>query len=413
MSVRAYFQRLHSEERGQTILTFAFLFVVLMGFTAKVVDAGVVYWNRRLLQNAVDAAALAGAGQLPNDPDAAIKGAVAYARDNGVSIDELICDPNYSYPIAFSCANGSDVTYGVQVTQTYSPNDTLLVSARRHVDFGLRYIIGAGDTDVVATASAIVSVQNPGNIAPVAISITQVAVASTGTPTPCTSAYVECSIKVGAGSGNNGNFQEIDWAKATPGAGLCPGGGNACVQYSWTNGYPGPIATPMTVVPDSNGTPVPEWDWNVPTQTGAMADAFKPMTEIAEWDQGEYCDGGTNPCSQLFVTPVSTLTSSGVDFRSDTTDGTVCYQYVECPRVVVIPFISQAWTDTSGQSWVTIVEFGCFYITRTVTYNGQGQMDVDGMFIPTCKSETGLAWYGLPLTSGGILGNDIGVYLWR
>src|SRR5579884_3034197 len=137
-----------------------------------VVDAGVVYWNRRLLQNAVDAAALAGAGQLPGNPSAAIQTAVNYAQNNGLGIGEIICDPNYSYPasVSLTCANGSDTTYGLQVTQTYSPNDTMVVSARRHVDFGLRYIIGAGDTDVVATGSAIVSVQNPGNIAPVAVS---------------------------------------------------------------------------------------------------------------------------------------------------------------------------------------------------------------------------------------------------
>lgn len=305
--------RLHGEQRGQALLTFTLMFVVLLGFTAMVVDAGIVYWHRRLLQNAVDAAALAGAAQLPGNPSAAIQAAIAYAQNNGLGPDEIICDPSYPYPAGsgLSCRNGSDPTYGLQVTQTYSPNDTLVISARRPVTFGLRYLFGAGDTNVVATAAGIVAVQTPGNIAPVAISIQQpnVAASNGGTPTPCTSPYTECSIKVGAGSSNQGNFQLIAWDKATPGAGACPGGGNNCVMYSLTSGYPGPIATPVTVVPGPNGTPVPKWSWDVPTQPGAM--------------------------------------------------------------------------------------------------------EIDGMFIPTCRNTTGQAWYGIPLSPGGILGNNIGIYLWR
>lgn len=425
MGTRALLHRFDREDQGQTLLFLALMLAVLLGFTGMVVDDGVVYWNRRMLQNAVDAAALAGANQLPANPAAALQAAVTYAQVNGVAPSELICvpppsqpAPNVDYPASVTCQAGTDATFGVQITQTYSPDDTMIVSARRTISFGLRYLIGAGSTPVVATAAAIVSVQNPGDIAPVAVSIQQVdtAASSGGTPTPCTNAYTECTIKVGAGSGNAGNFQEIAWDKATPGAGACPGGGNVCVQYSWTNGYPGPIATPVTVVPGPSGTPVPEWDWNVPTQTGAMADVSKPMTQIAQWDQAQECDGGT-PCPGLYVTPLPTLTSSGVSFYPDTTDssgnGVVCYQYVDCPRVVVIPFISQSWTASNGQTMVTITSFGCFYITRTVPGSGQGQLDIDGMFIPTCKSTTGLAWYGIPLTPGGILGNDIGIYLWR
>lgn len=401
------------------------MFVVLLGFTAMVVDAGIVYWHRRLLQNAVDAAALAGAARLPGNPSAAIQAAIAYAQNNGLGPDEIICDPSYPYPAGsgLSCRNGSDPTYGLQVTQTYSPNDTLVISARRPVTFGLRYLFGAGDTNVVATAAGIVAVQTPGNIAPVAISIQQpnVAASNGGTPTPCTSPYTECSIKVGAGSSNQGNFQLIAWDKATPGAGACPGGGNNCVVYSLTSGYPGPIATPVTVVPGPNGTPVPQWSWDVPTQPGAMADVQKAATQIAQWDRAQQCDNG-QPCPNLFVTPNPTeIAATGVDpstvnFYPDTTtngQSVVCYQYVECPRIYVIPIISQAWTNTNGQTMVTITNFSCFYVTRVRNGNGQGQMEIDGMFIPTCRNTTGQAWYGIPLSPGGILGNNIGIYLWR
>ncbi len=424
MNVRSRLSLASQEQRGQTILMLALMVTALLGFTAIVTDAGIVYWQRRLLQNAVDAAALAGASHLPNDPNAAIQVAVSYAQANGVSAGELICAPGYPYPPGtLTCQAGTNVQFGVQVTQTYSPNDTLIVSAERNIGFGLRYLIGAGNAPVVATAQAIVAVQTPGKIAPVAISIQQpnTAASDGSTPTPCTSPYTECSIKVGAGSGSSGNFQLIDWAKATPGSGACPGGGNTCVMYSFTSGYPGPIATPATFVPGPNGTPIPQWDWDVPTQPGSQADVQKAATQIAAWDVAQECDDGST-CSQVFVTPNPTeITAAGVDpstvnFYPDTqTNGqdVVCYQYVECPRILVIPIISQAWQDTNGETMVTITNFSCFYLTRVQNGNGQGQMEIDGMFIPTCKSLTGQAWYGVPLSSGGILGNDIGVYLWH
>jgi Flp pilus assembly protein TadG len=406
MSAQSLLRRLNREQRGQTILVFTLMFVALLGFTAMVTDAGVVYWNRRILQNAVDAAALAGASQLPDDPAGAIAKASTYASYNGLASGELITDCN------------AEPTFCVHVTKTYSDDDTLVVSARRHVDFGLRYIIGAGNTDVVATSAAIVSVQNPGNIAPWAISLQQLNTAASdgSTPTPCADAYTECSLKVGALLQSGGNFQAIQWDQATPGAGACPGGGSTCYIYSIEDGYPGPIATPVATTIGPDGTPVATWDWDVPTQPGNNADTQQALATVIAWDQAKDCDGG-NPCG-LFVTPEATLTSSGVNFYPDAqtvvngqTVDVVCYQYVECPRVVVVPFISQSWTSTSGKTMVTIVNFGCFYITR---YSGNpGLLEIDGMFIPTCKSTTGEAWYGLPLTPGGIIGNDIGVYLWR
>lgn len=55
---------LHGDERGQTVVLVALLFTVLLGFAALSVDAGRFYVERRFLQNAVDAAALACANKL-------------------------------------------------------------------------------------------------------------------------------------------------------------------------------------------------------------------------------------------------------------------------------------------------------------------------------------------------------------
>ena len=49
-----------NSERGQMLILFVLALGVLMGFTAMTIDVGLIYVQRRKLQNAADAAALAG-----------------------------------------------------------------------------------------------------------------------------------------------------------------------------------------------------------------------------------------------------------------------------------------------------------------------------------------------------------------
>lgn len=53
------------EEGGQIVLLVAFLMTIIIGFTALVVDMGSLYLEKNRLQKIVDAAALAGAQELP------------------------------------------------------------------------------------------------------------------------------------------------------------------------------------------------------------------------------------------------------------------------------------------------------------------------------------------------------------
>ncbi len=69
-------------ERGQMIVTVALLSVFLMILLAIVVETAFIYIQRRNLQNAADAAALAGAQRLPDDPGGAIADAKAWAAKN-------------------------------------------------------------------------------------------------------------------------------------------------------------------------------------------------------------------------------------------------------------------------------------------------------------------------------------------
>jgi len=54
------------DERGQVVVLLVVALLGLMGMIALVVDLGYLYWNQRALQSSADAAALAGAMELPD-----------------------------------------------------------------------------------------------------------------------------------------------------------------------------------------------------------------------------------------------------------------------------------------------------------------------------------------------------------
>ncbi len=72
-------------EKGQMLVIFAVLVVVLLGFVAMTIDVGMAFVEKRHLQNAVDAAALAAAQDLANgESDATVTAtAIDYLQRNG------------------------------------------------------------------------------------------------------------------------------------------------------------------------------------------------------------------------------------------------------------------------------------------------------------------------------------------
>ena len=71
------------EQKGATVVVVALMMVILMGFAAVVIDAGLVYIDRQRLVNTVDAAALAAAQDLVLNEGAAVETAKDYIRKNG------------------------------------------------------------------------------------------------------------------------------------------------------------------------------------------------------------------------------------------------------------------------------------------------------------------------------------------
>jgi Putative Flp pilus-assembly TadE/G-like len=74
--------RLRPGEEGQVAIVVALMLTVMLGLGALVVDVGLNWTARTQLQSAADAAALAGAAELPGQPDEALAKATEYMLDN-------------------------------------------------------------------------------------------------------------------------------------------------------------------------------------------------------------------------------------------------------------------------------------------------------------------------------------------
>jgi len=120
------------DERGQAIVLMTLSLVVIMGMAALVLDVGNWYHTKRRLQGTADAAALAGAQLLPNDPSGAQSQALNYADKNGGDVA------------------GANIT----VISTVAPNDTISVRARRTDPGIFSGILGIASADIDARAKA-------------------------------------------------------------------------------------------------------------------------------------------------------------------------------------------------------------------------------------------------------------------
>jgi hypothetical protein len=164
-------------ERGQALIIFVFSAAVLFGFTAMAIDVGLILHQRRELQNAADAASLAGAIELPQSPSLAYDKAQEWAENNGI-----------------------DVASGDQLDITVDPIDnSVTVRVEREESFIFGRLLGLVSTDVHADATARVgSPLNLSGILP--FGVLESAINYNGNPT---------IIKYDSNNPTNGNFGPI------------------------------------------------------------------------------------------------------------------------------------------------------------------------------------------------------------
>lgn len=88
-----FIRRSSATEQGSTLVYLALILVVLLGFMALAIDVGNLYGQKRRVQNAADAAAVAGAWQLCHQNGSQVTAAAqAYARDNGADDAQVEID---------------------------------------------------------------------------------------------------------------------------------------------------------------------------------------------------------------------------------------------------------------------------------------------------------------------------------
>lgn len=364
-SLRRAVRRFRDEERGAALVTFTVMIVVLLAFAAWVTDVGVAFWNQRQIQNGVDAGALGGAYYLAQGGSStavqtAVAAGSAMAENNGVSSSEI-----------------SSVSNNPYVTTTYNLDDTLVVSAKRLDNYGLRYASGGSDVTIGTSASAIAVAMTPNGIWPLAVQV----------GSNCTAG---CTIKEGAGGSYTGNFGFIQLGQS----------GGSQVQQNIINGYSGTIPAPTL----STGLPV--WSWNVSTETGNVESAtYNGFTQLDNWDAGKYCDGGVESCANLYVK------DSSNQYNDQTSDGTACYSDTRCPRVGIIPVIAQQWAALTGNSTVTVIGFNCYYLQNFNSSGGKGKYTATFTYLGACYAggSGGTPLYDVPLDSTG----SVGIVLWR
>jgi hypothetical protein len=122
--------RLRSE-RGQALVLASLAMVVTLGFAAMAIDVGYWYSEKREVQKAVDAAALAGAQELPDDYVQAETVARDYLARNGITDQDTIS-------VTFRCTS----TYQQACNPAANKWDSIIVEVERPAEAWFAKVFG-------------------------------------------------------------------------------------------------------------------------------------------------------------------------------------------------------------------------------------------------------------------------------
>jgi Flp pilus assembly protein TadG len=212
-------------ERGVVIIYFAFFLFVALWFIALGTDMARLYVTRTELQNAADAAALAGASAIDPgtgsiNPDTAIVRAQVSAYANKALRDGpepvVLATEDIEFPESTLCK--------VTVRRTEDASSSIVVYFARVI--GIPYL----EMTATATAKADVTREPCEGLVPMG----PVEPPNSGWFDPdCSKSY---QLKVGAGDGQQGNYELLDYPTCNEGP--CAGlNGGAAVRCYAQNGY--------------------------------------------------------------------------------------------------------------------------------------------------------------------------------
>lgn len=346
--------------RGSILAFLTISMTVIVSFSAGVMDMGLMYENRRQLQNGVDGAALAGAYELAlgNGAAAAVNAALDYAQRNGIPVASI--DPGYP-----------------QVTDEgpYASN-ALRVAATRRLNLLVAGLLQNGAGNVQATATAVIAPLLPTE-----------GLWPWGVPQNEITLGQQIELKVGAPPGQPGNFRPLDFP---------PGGGGA-------SGYREEIETGYGE--NSSDFISSSLPWLVPSETGNVVG---PTRQAIDYLTDRASASGQDDPSSSWNEPDDICTWPGAPLRPSDPDNPPPAGWIGnasvCYRIGVVPILESF--DVNGRDEVTIVGWGAFYLIGYTNGPG-GSMRVWGYFTDLAIVSGGRANWGAPLT--GL----IGVRLWR
>ncbi len=322
--------KLHRNEDGQIIVLVGAMITALIGFSALAIDVGSLVSDKRDLQNAADAMALAGAQGLPSQTDA-VAIATQWAGYNGVSESEI---------------------FSIQVQQQSLPsvpNPKITVTLHRQHHTVLARVLGVDSVDVDVTAAAIKT--NPGgsdHLTPWSVLESALAQIVPGDL---------ATLKYDSNNSQQGNFQPI----------RIDGSGHSYEETLANTS----IGTVCSVVAMENGcvpTAVACTGATCPTQTGNMPGPTKQGLDAIYAGTDAAC---TN-FDQVF-------TSNG--------DGTYrinseCNPFISgslgSRRVLLVPVIQSLCNGTCD---VTITQFAVFFLEGTQSKCTGSNCEIRGRFV--------------------------------
>jgi Putative Flp pilus-assembly TadE/G-like len=191
-------------ERGQAFVLTALAMLMCCAMAAFVLDVGHWFRDKRRLQGTADAAALAGAQRLPDDPVGAKAMAQSYADKNG----------------------GDVAGANIVVSSTYGANDTIAVKAKRTDPGIFSRVLAVGNTDISARAKARVDIpQSALHVAPMVVHCNHPLIQNCNSNGHLPQFNVETSLdydpmgapgafgmlNLSKGGGTPGSSEEADW----------------------------------------------------------------------------------------------------------------------------------------------------------------------------------------------------------
>jgi Flp pilus assembly protein TadG len=225
-------QSTRNNERGVVIIWSAFFMIMMLGFVALGIDVAKIMATRTELQNAADAAALAGASAIDLNtgkirPDSALIRATLTAQHNKAFVDkpvpvtllagDVAVDPNLN-------------TVFVKVRRDPTSDGSMITHVAQ--------VLGIKNVEVTAVAKA--RTEPAGTIDCGLVPLFFDLSAQPPLHTGCNPGY---TLKVGGGAGSNGNYGGLSYPECDNGpcAGMSPNGANA-YRCNLQNGYCCPVS---------------------------------------------------------------------------------------------------------------------------------------------------------------------------